>query len=106
MVKGFDNEITNNELFDMNENEYLRSGIWMVPVPFSLKVPAFGLAAPFGSPNVLPVPLCVWLLPVGSGTPETFEIPGFEVVLRQNVLEDGADKGSCLDWCLLSFGGT
>jgi len=33
------------------------SGILIVPVPFNLNVPAFGLAAPFGRPNVLPVPL-------------------------------------------------
>lgn len=78
----------------------------IVPVPFNLNVPAFGLAAPFGRPNVLPVPLWVWLLPVGSGTPETFEMPGFDVVLRQNVLADGAPYGSCFETCLLSFGGT
>ena len=38
---------------------YLRSGILMVPVPLSLKVPAFGLAAPFGRPKVFPIPLLV-----------------------------------------------
>jgi hypothetical protein len=36
---------------------WLGSGILIVPVPFNLNVPAFGLAAPFGRPNVLPVPL-------------------------------------------------
>ena len=76
---------------------YLRSGILMVPVPLSLKVPAFGLAAPYGRPNVFPVPLWVWLDPVGTPTPATFERPGLEVVLRQNVLAVGAYPGLCLD---------
>eukprot|EP00493_Phyllostaurus_siculus_P001653 UN01661 len=77
----------------------------MVPVPLSLKVPAFGLAWPFGRPNVLPVPLLVWLLPNGWSTPETLDTFGFEVVLRQKVLGDGALSGLCLETCLLSFGG-
>ena len=80
-----------------NNTLYLPSGILIVPVPLSLKVPAFGLAAPTGRPNVFPYPLCVWLLPVGAGTPDTFEIPGFDVVLRQNVLAVGAEPGSCFD---------
>ena len=87
-------------------NDYLRSGILMVPVPFNLNVPAFGLAWPFGRPKVFPFPLLVWLLPNGSLTPDTFETPGLEVVFKQNVLDDGAASGLCLDWCLFSFGGT
>jgi len=87
-------------------NDYLRSGILIVPVPLSLKVPAFGLAWPFGRPKVLPVPVLVWLLPDGPTTPDTFETPGLEVVLRQKVLEVGAPFGLCLDTCLLSLGGT
>ena len=78
----------------------------MVPVPMSLNVPAFGLACPFGRPNVFPVPLLVWLLPSGSLTPETLETPGLEVVFKQNVLELGAASGLCLETCLFSFGGT
>ena len=89
-----------------NMSLYLRSGILIVPVPLSLKVPAFGLAAPFGRPNVFPPPIATWLDPDGSDTPATFERPGFEVVFKQNVLDDGAAFGLCLDLCLCSFGGT
>jgi len=84
---------------------YLRSGILIVPVPFSLNVPAFGLAAPLGNPNVFPWPLFVWLLPTGSAIPYTFETAGFDVVFKQNVLEVGALRGSCFETCLFSFGG-
>jgi len=75
----------------------LGSGILIVPVPLSLNVPGFGLATPFGSPNVFPFPLCVWLLPCGTDTPAKFDYPGFEVVPRQKVLAVGALRGSCLD---------
>merc|ERR1711935_22687 len=81
---------------------WLGSGILIVPVPLSLNVPAFGLAWPFGRPNVFPVPLFPWLLPDGTLTPETFETPGLDVVFKQKVLEVGAAPGLCLEICLLS----
>lgn len=39
---------------------YLHSGIWMVPVFLSLKVPGSGLAYPFGRPKVAPPAVWVW----------------------------------------------
>ena len=61
-----------------------------MPVFFSLKVFASGLAAPFGRPKVADAALdkCD---PLGAcWSPVMFESPGLEVVFRQKVLEVGA----------------
>ena len=69
---------------------YLPSLSTMVPVPFNLKVLAFGLAAPLGRPKEADGALRLWDPDGGTTAPDMFETPGLEVVLRAKVLAVGA----------------
>ena len=78
----------------------------MVPVPLSLKVFAFGLAAPFGRPKVADGAFMIWDPDGAAIAPDMFETPGLEVVFKPKVLAVGAVPYGCLDLCLAAFGGT
>jgi hypothetical protein len=73
---------------------FFTSGKTNVPVPFSLKVFASGLAAPLGRPNVALGAFSKWLPEGAYVLPIRFETPGFEVVVKQKVLAVGAAFGS------------
>ena len=57
-----------------------------MPVFFSLKVLASGLAAPFGRPNCAEWDLLVWWPRGAASSPVILDMPGFDVVLKQKVL--------------------
>ena len=78
----------------------------MVPVPFSLKVLALGLAAPLGRPKVADGALREWDPDGGTTAPDMFETPGLEEVFKPKVLAVGATAYECLDLCFGYFGGT
>ena len=73
----------------------------MVPVPLSLKVLAFGLAAPFGSPKVADGAFMIWDPDGASIAPDKFETPGLEVVFKPKVLAVGQVADGCFDLMLL-----
>ena len=69
---------------------YLRSLRTIVPVPLSLKVVAFGLAAPFGRPKVADGAFMTWDPDGAAVAPDMLDTPGLEVVFKPKVLAVGA----------------